>query len=169
MRTSVAEVFGVKFAISTVSRCRDVVAAGSRAGGLGILGAVAHRPARPEAEPARIDAQTGGSAARLSGSPKGYPPLDVAFAHDVGLIASTLGLAPADPAELAHSDDGVVAAPADTTQHAVRHAVAERADRRRTATYPSGRGERFETPFTATEVADFAVSLLPHGRRAGAD
>jgi NAD(P)H-dependent flavin oxidoreductase YrpB (nitropropane dioxygenase family) len=61
----------------------------------------------------------------LNISPKGYQPLlDVAFAHDIRLIASALGPPPPDLVERAHDHDVLVAALAGTTQHARRHAAA---------------------------------------------
>ncbi|KZS59852.1 monooxygenase [Mycobacterium kansasii] len=74
--------------------------------------------------------QPAGQQARAPGgglniSPKGYEPLlEVAFAHDIRLIASALGPPPADLVERAHGHDVVVAALAGTTQHARRHAAA---------------------------------------------
>jgi NAD(P)H-dependent flavin oxidoreductase YrpB (nitropropane dioxygenase family) len=44
MRTAVTEMFGIEFPVLAFSHCRDVVAAVSRAGGLGVLGATAHTP-----------------------------------------------------------------------------------------------------------------------------
>src|SRR6185295_8457488 len=41
MRTRVCDLFGIEFPIFAFSHCRDVVAAVSRAGGLGVLGALA--------------------------------------------------------------------------------------------------------------------------------
>src|SRR6185437_2241688 len=61
----------------------------------------------------------------LNISPKSYEPLlDVAFAHNIRLIASALGPPPADLVERAHDDDVLVAALAGTTRHAQRHAAA---------------------------------------------
>jgi NAD(P)H-dependent flavin oxidoreductase YrpB (nitropropane dioxygenase family) len=61
----------------------------------------------------------------LNVSPKGYEPLlEVAFAHDIRLIASALGPPPADLVERAHAQDVLVAALAGTTAHARRHAAA---------------------------------------------
>ena len=61
----------------------------------------------------------------LNISPKGYEPLlDVAFNHDIRLIASALGPPPSDLVERAHDHDVLVAALAGTTQHARRHAAA---------------------------------------------
>jgi NAD(P)H-dependent flavin oxidoreductase YrpB (nitropropane dioxygenase family) len=180
MRTRVAEMLGVEFPICAFSHCRDVVAAVTNAGGLGVLGAVAHSPKRLESEltwieeqtggkpygvdlllpPKYVGADTGGINSRqaqdllpiehrafvddllnrygvaqtaeeepvrggLNISPKGYEPLlEVAFAHNIRLIASALGPPPHDLVERAHSHDVVVAALAGTTEHARRHAAA---------------------------------------------
>jgi NAD(P)H-dependent flavin oxidoreductase YrpB (nitropropane dioxygenase family) len=178
----VAERLGVEFPICAFSHCRDVVAAVSKAGGLGVLGAVGHSPELLDAELTWIEEQTGGrpygvdlllppkyvgaedggidaKAVRallpeehraflddllarygisvprdqerlppgvgLNVSPKGYDPLlEVAFAHDIRVIASALGPPPPDLVERAHAQGVVVAALAGTTQHAVRHAAA---------------------------------------------
>jgi NAD(P)H-dependent flavin oxidoreductase YrpB (nitropropane dioxygenase family) len=50
MRTRVSEQFGIEFPIFAFSHCRDVVAAVSRAGGLGVLGALAFTPDELEVE-----------------------------------------------------------------------------------------------------------------------
>ncbi len=44
MKNDVTEMFGIDVPIFAFSHCRDVVAAVSKAGGLGVLGAVAHSP-----------------------------------------------------------------------------------------------------------------------------
>ena len=44
MKTAATEMFDIEFPIFAFSHCRDVVAAVSKAGGLGVLGAVAHSP-----------------------------------------------------------------------------------------------------------------------------
>ena len=44
MRTAATEMLDIEFPIFAFSHCRDVVAAVSKAGGLGVLGAVAHSP-----------------------------------------------------------------------------------------------------------------------------
>jgi NAD(P)H-dependent flavin oxidoreductase YrpB (nitropropane dioxygenase family) len=181
VQTRVAELLGVEFPICAFSHCRDVVAAVSNAGGFGILGAVAHSPARLETELSWIEEQTGGKPygvdlllppkyvgadrggidnqqarallpeehrsfvdellarygvttpaddrRRRSGglniSPKSYQPLlDVAFGHDIRLIASALGPPPPDLVEHAHDNGVLVAALAGTTRHAQRHAAA---------------------------------------------
>ena len=44
MKNDVTEMLGIDVPIFAFSHCRDVVAAVSKAGGLGVLGAVAHSP-----------------------------------------------------------------------------------------------------------------------------
>lgn len=46
MRTKITEMFDIEFPLLAFSHCRDVVAAVSRAGGLGVLGATGHTPER---------------------------------------------------------------------------------------------------------------------------
>jgi NAD(P)H-dependent flavin oxidoreductase YrpB (nitropropane dioxygenase family) len=66
-----------------------------------------------------------GNSGGLSVSPKGYEPLlEVAFSHDIRLIASALGSPPADLVGRAHDHDVLVAALAGTTAHGRRHAAA---------------------------------------------
>ena len=50
------EQLGIDFPLFAFSHCRDVVAAVSKAGGMGVLGAIAHTPDELEAELAWIDA-----------------------------------------------------------------------------------------------------------------
>ena len=66
-----------------------------------------------------------GRGGTLSISPKGYEPLlDIAFAHQIRLIASALGPPPPDLIERAHASDVAVAALAGTRVHAERHNAA---------------------------------------------
>ena len=44
MRTKITEMLGIDFPVLAFTHCRDVVAAVTNAGGLGVLGAVAHSP-----------------------------------------------------------------------------------------------------------------------------
>jgi NAD(P)H-dependent flavin oxidoreductase YrpB (nitropropane dioxygenase family) len=60
VKTRLCEMFGIEFPIFAFSHCRDVVAAVSRAGGLGVLGALAFSPEELEQELAWIDAHVGG-------------------------------------------------------------------------------------------------------------
>jgi NAD(P)H-dependent flavin oxidoreductase YrpB (nitropropane dioxygenase family) len=59
MRTTVTDLLDIEFPILAFSHCRDVVAAVSKAGGLGVLGAVAHTPEQLEIDLAWIEAEVG--------------------------------------------------------------------------------------------------------------
>ncbi len=59
MRTDVTEMLGIEFPIFAFSHCRDVVAAVSKAGGLGVLGAVAHSPEQLEIDLGWIENEIG--------------------------------------------------------------------------------------------------------------
>jgi NAD(P)H-dependent flavin oxidoreductase YrpB (nitropropane dioxygenase family) len=60
VRTKVTEVFGIEYPIVAFSHCRDVVAAVSRAGGMGVLGALYFTPEELELELKWIDEHVGG-------------------------------------------------------------------------------------------------------------
>jgi len=60
MRTPICEKLGIEFPIFAFSHCRDVVAAVSKAGGFGVLGAVAFSPEELEVELNWIDANIDG-------------------------------------------------------------------------------------------------------------
>jgi NAD(P)H-dependent flavin oxidoreductase YrpB (nitropropane dioxygenase family) len=173
---------GIEFPILAFSHCRDVVAEVTKAGGFGVLGAVAHSPEQleidlrwiedevkgrpygvdlllpqkfvgadeggltrdrvlallpPEHQQfvddilARYDVPTAADDLRparggtINVSPAGYKPLlDVAFAHDIKLIASALGPPPPDLIERAHGAGVAVVALAGRVVHAERHAAA---------------------------------------------
>jgi NAD(P)H-dependent flavin oxidoreductase YrpB (nitropropane dioxygenase family) len=59
VRTKLCTTFGIEFPIFAFSHCRDVVAAVSRAGGFGVLGAVGFTPKQLEIELAWIDEHVG--------------------------------------------------------------------------------------------------------------
>jgi NAD(P)H-dependent flavin oxidoreductase YrpB (nitropropane dioxygenase family) len=59
MHTSVCDALGIEFPIFAFSHCRDVVAAVSKAGGFGVLGAVGFSPEQLEIECAWIDDNVG--------------------------------------------------------------------------------------------------------------
>ncbi len=59
MKTKITEMFGVDIPIFAFSHCRDVVAEVTRAGGVGVLGAVAHSPEGLEMDLAWIAEQVG--------------------------------------------------------------------------------------------------------------
>lgn len=60
MRTALCDDFGIEFPIFAFSHCRDVVAAVSKAGGLGVLGALAFSPGQLEVELNWIDEHVDG-------------------------------------------------------------------------------------------------------------
>ncbi len=55
MKSPVCDLLGVEFPLFAFSHCRDVVAAVSRAGGFGVLGATTHTPETIEQELKWID------------------------------------------------------------------------------------------------------------------
>ncbi len=59
MKSRICEMMGIEFPILAFSHCRDVVAAVSKAGGMGVLGAVAHSPESLEIDLAWIEAEIG--------------------------------------------------------------------------------------------------------------
>ena len=60
MNTPICEMFGIEFPLIAFTHCRDVVVAVSKAGGMGVFGAVAHPPDRLEEELRWIDAHIEG-------------------------------------------------------------------------------------------------------------
>ncbi|MBP1823303.1 nitronate monooxygenase, partial [Mycobacterium sp. OAE908] len=60
MKTSICEMLDIEFPLLAFSHCRDVVAAVTKAGGFGVLGASSHSPEDLEHELAWIDDQVGG-------------------------------------------------------------------------------------------------------------
>jgi NAD(P)H-dependent flavin oxidoreductase YrpB (nitropropane dioxygenase family) len=101
MRTAVTEMFGIDVPILAFSHCRDVVAAVTKAGGMGVLGAAAHSPTQLEIDLDWIEAEIGDRPygvdlivpARYEGSDEGglsieavrglIPPEHVAFVADI--------------------------------------------------------------------------------------
>jgi NAD(P)H-dependent flavin oxidoreductase YrpB (nitropropane dioxygenase family) len=59
MRTEICDRLGIEFPIFAFSHCRDVVAAVTNAGGLGVLGALAFEPDALETELAWLDDHVG--------------------------------------------------------------------------------------------------------------
>ena len=59
MRTALCDTFGIEYPIFAFTHCRDVVAAVSKAGGLGVLGAVGFSPEQLEIELDWIDEHVG--------------------------------------------------------------------------------------------------------------
>ena len=179
MRTAVTRLLGIDFPIFAFTHCRDVAAAVTNAGGMGVLGAVAHTPEEldvdlrwmreqtkgrpfgvdllmprkyvgadtggvgaedlramiPDEHKEWIDALLtrydvpplpesggGGAGRQMRVDPKSMAPLiDVAFAHEVKLLASALGTPPAWLVERAHAAGIPLAALAGRLDHAVAH------------------------------------------------
>ena len=59
MKTAATDMLDIEFPIFAFSHCRDVVAAVSKAGGLGVLGAVAHTPEQLEIDLEWIESEIG--------------------------------------------------------------------------------------------------------------
>lgn len=59
MKTAATELLGIEFPILAFSHCRDVVAAVTKAGGMGVLGAVAHSPKQLEIDLDWIENEVG--------------------------------------------------------------------------------------------------------------
>ena len=59
MRTPLCDELGIEFPIFAFTHCRDVVVAVSKAGGMGVLGAVGFTPEQLEVEMAWIDEHIG--------------------------------------------------------------------------------------------------------------
>src|SRR5260370_34624878 len=60
MKSPICDMLGIEFPILAFSHCRDVVAAVSKVGGFGVLGAVAHTPEQLEIDLAWIEEHSGG-------------------------------------------------------------------------------------------------------------
>lgn len=190
MTSPMREMFSIEYPIFAFSHCRDVVAAVTNAGGMGVLGAVAHTPEELDVDLTRIEEMTNGrpfgvdllmpskfagadrggadrselrsmipeghrafldqllerfdipplpprapapagrgvdgqKRAGLQVDPKSMAPLiDVAFRHDIRLLASALGTPPAWLVDEAHRRGVKVAALAGKVKHAQAHAAA---------------------------------------------
>ena len=59
MKTAITEMFGIDVPILAFTHCRDVVAAVTKAGGMGVLGAVAHSPEQLEIDLKWIEDEVG--------------------------------------------------------------------------------------------------------------
>ena len=55
MKSPICEMFDIEFPLIAFSHCRDVVVAVSKAGGMGVLGAVGHSPKKLEIDLKWID------------------------------------------------------------------------------------------------------------------
>ena len=98
MHTPVCDMLGIEFPIFAFSHCRDVVAAVSKAGGMGVLGAVAFAPDQLEVELAWIDEH-------VDGKPYGVDVVIPAKYEGAALrrVEHRRGAAEADPASATSS------------------------------------------------------------------
>jgi NAD(P)H-dependent flavin oxidoreductase YrpB (nitropropane dioxygenase family) len=85
MHTAICDELGIEFPIFAFTHCRDVVAAVSKAGGFGVLGAVGFDPEQLEIELAWIDEHVG----------------DAPYGVDVVIPGKYEGMGESDPAKLA--------------------------------------------------------------------
>ena len=86
MKTPICEMLGIEFPLLAFSHCRDVVAAVSRAGGFGVLGATGHSPESVRQELKWIEDHT-------DGKPFGIDvliPENMATAGEVGVTYNSL-------------------------------------------------------------------------------
>ncbi|MFI6518744.1 NAD(P)H-dependent flavin oxidoreductase [Spirillospora sp. NPDC050679] len=95
MRTPVTELFGIEYPIFAFSHCRDVVAAVSRAGGMGVLGALYFTPEELELELKWIDEHVGGKPYGVDVvMPAKYEGADLGDADE--LLGKLQGMIPAE-------------------------------------------------------------------------
>jgi NAD(P)H-dependent flavin oxidoreductase YrpB (nitropropane dioxygenase family) len=87
MRTPICDELGIEFPIFAFTHCRDVVAAVSKAGGFGVLGAVGFTPEQLEIELAWIDEHVG----------------DQPYGVDIVIPGKYEGMGDMDPEHLAES------------------------------------------------------------------
>ncbi|GGE00601.1 monooxygenase [Polymorphobacter glacialis] len=86
MKSKICDMLGIEFPLFAFSHCRDVVAAVSRAGGFGVLGATAFNPEQLEVELQWIDAH-------VDGKPYGVDvliPEHLGVANESGLTSRKL-------------------------------------------------------------------------------
>ncbi|MFF4775582.1 NAD(P)H-dependent flavin oxidoreductase [Microtetraspora fusca] len=96
MRTRVTDMFGIEFPIFAFSHCRDVVAAVSRAGGMGVLGALNFTPEELEMELKWIDEHVGGRPYGVDVvMPASYEGADLGVDSPADLLARLQGMIPA--------------------------------------------------------------------------
>ncbi|WP_067180858.1 NAD(P)H-dependent flavin oxidoreductase [Microtetraspora niveoalba] len=95
MRTRVTDMFGIEFPIFAFSHCRDVVAAVSRAGGMGVLGALYFTPEELELELKWIDEHVGGRPYGVDVvMPASYEGADLGVDSPADLVARLQGMIP---------------------------------------------------------------------------
>ncbi|WP_248963514.1 NAD(P)H-dependent flavin oxidoreductase [Sphaerisporangium perillae] len=95
MRTRVTDMFGIELPIFAFSHCRDVVAAVSRAGGMGVLGALYFTPEELEMELKWIDDHVDGKPYGVDVvMPASYAGADLGVDSPEELVARLQGMIP---------------------------------------------------------------------------
>ncbi|MEZ0075047.1 NAD(P)H-dependent flavin oxidoreductase [Planotetraspora sp. GP83] len=95
MRTRLTDMFGIEFPIFAFSHCRDVVAAVSRAGGMGVLGALYFTPEELEMELKWIDDHVDGRPYGVDVvMPASYAGADLGVDSPAELVARLRGMIP---------------------------------------------------------------------------
>ncbi|MCT9928914.1 nitronate monooxygenase family protein [Planotetraspora sp. A-T 1434] len=95
MRTRVTDMFGIEFPIFAFSHCRDVVAAVSRAGGMGVLGALYFTQEELETELRWIDDHVDGRPYGVDVvMPASYAGADLGVDSPAELVAKLQGMIP---------------------------------------------------------------------------
>src|SRR5512139_2763339 len=98
MHTRMCDLFGIEFPIFAFSHCRDVVAAVSRAGGLGVLGALAFSPEQLEIELKWIDEHVDGKPYGLDVvMPASYAGADIAEGSHEQMESALQQMIPEEP------------------------------------------------------------------------
>ena len=126
MKTAATEMFGIDVPIFAFSHCRDVIAAVCKAGGMGVLGAVAHSPEQLEIDLDWIEAEIGDRPygvdlivpAKYAGSDEGglswselgamIPPEHVAFVDGLMRKYDVPELPAREEGELSHSGEAAI-------------------------------------------------------------
>ncbi len=132
MKSPICELLDIEFPLVAFSHCRDVVAEVSKAGGMGVLGAVGLSAEQLEVELSWIDGSDIDDHTRSAMAQFGENMreegasrlLDVAFAHPIGLVANALGVPPAYMLERGKANDVPVAALVGAKEHAIRQDAA---------------------------------------------
>ncbi|GAA4206262.1 nitronate monooxygenase family protein [Streptosporangium oxazolinicum] len=108
MRTRVTDMLGIELPIFAFSHCRDVVAEVSRAGGMGVLGALSFTPEELETELTWIDAHVGGRPYGVDVvMPASYAGSDLGVDSPEDLVGRLQGMIPREHREFV---DGLLAA-----------------------------------------------------------
>ena len=130
MKSPICDMLGIEFPLLAFSHCRDVVAAVSRAGGFGVLGATAHSPETIEQELKWIDDH-------VDGKPYGLDvliPENISTAGEKNVTWKSLearishehrALHPQPPEKIRHRTDGRPTSPTTSRSRSMRQRALE--------------------------------------------